>query len=317
LRKLFFLIAFLILSYLSLFTGVGSVSVIDILHDAPQAKLLLFATRIPRTISLLLSGGILSVSGLLMQNLVQNKFVAPDTMGTMDSARLGMLVVMLVFPSAPLLAKSSIAFVFALLGTLIFLSLVRFLPQENKITIALIGVMFSNILGAVVNFFAYQFQVTQNISSWLQGNFALVMRGGYELLYIAIPVFLLIYWFSKQFMLVSLGSDFAESLGLNYERMRLIGIVLVAISSALVLVLVGNIPFLGIIIPNLISLKYGDYMPNTLAITAGFGSLFLMFCDILSRTVIAPYEIPVSVTVGIIGSILFIWILFHETRSKN
>lgn len=307
---LFVLLLLLIVS--SIFVGVKDISLTQLFQWDSQQQLVLLTTRLPRTISLVIAGSTISISGLIMQHLTQNKFVSPSTAGTMDSARLGILVVMILFPSAPLLFRSFIAFLFAFGGTLIFIYLTRFLPAKNQVMIPLIGVMFGNIIGSVATFFAYQFQLVQNMSSWLQGNFSTVMKGNYELLYLTIPLLIITYLFAYRFTVVGMGEDMATNLGLNYQRIQLFGLGIVALSSAVVLIMVGNIPFLGVIVPNVVSMRYGDHMKNTLAITAVGGSIFLLACDVLARIVIAPYEVPVSVVVGVLGSFIFIALLMRR-----
>lgn len=309
-----FLLLFL-LTLLSLFVGVKDLSFVNLFVGNSEEKLVFFATRIPRTISLLLAGSTLSICGLIMQHLTQNKFVSPTTAGTMDSARLGILVVMLFLPNAPLSVRSLVAFLFAFIGTMVFLALTKLLPARNQLMLPLIGVMFGNIIGSIATFFAYQFQLVQNMSSWLQGNFSTVMKGSYELLYLTIPLFVVIYLFAYQFTIVGFGEDLATNLGVNYRWMQIFGVGLVALASAVVLIMVGSIPFLGVVIPNLVSLIYGDNIKNTLSITAISGSLFLVSCDIIARVIIAPYEVPVSVVVGVLGSILFVILLTRRTNA--
>lgn len=311
-KKIGLFVLLLLLIVLSIFVGVKDISLTQLFQWDSQQQLVLLTTRLPRTISLVIAGSTISISGLIMQHLTQNKFVSPSTAGTMDSARLGILVVMILFPTAPLLFRSFIAFLFAFGGTLIFIYLTRFLPAKNQVMIPLIGVMFGNIIGSVATFFAYQFQLVQNMSSWLQGNFSTVMKGNYELLYLTIPLLIVTYLFAYRFTVVGMGEDMATNLGLNYQRIQLFGLGIVALSSAVVLIMVGNIPFLGVIVPNLVSMRYGDHMKNTLAITAVGGSIFLLACDILARIVIAPYEVPVSVVVGVLGSFIFIALLMRR-----
>lgn len=249
-----------------------------------------------------------------MQNMMQNKFVSPNTTGTMDSAKLGIVFVMIFLPNAPLLLRTTAAFGFAFLGTCLFLLLSRYLPSQNTILIPLVGIMFGNIVGSIATFFAYQYQLLQNMASWLQGNFSVVMRGNYELLYLSIPLFILIYCFAYHFTIMATGQEMATNLGISYQKMRLFGIGIIALSSSIVLVSVGNIPFLGMIVPNLVTLKFGDQMKKNLSFTAYFGTSFLLLCDMIGRIVIAPYEISVSLVVGILGSICFIGLLLKESR---
>lgn len=311
-KKIGLFIFLLLLAVLSIFVGVKDISLTEILHGDYQQQLVLLTTRVPRTVSLVIAGSTISVSGLIMQHLTQNKFVSPSTAGTMDSARLGILVVMLFFPTAPLLFRSFVAFLFALGGTMIFIYITRFLPAKNQVMIPLVGVMFGNIVGSIATFFAYQFQLVQNMSSWLQGNFSTVMKGSYELLYLTVPLLVIIYLFAYQFTVAGMGEDLAVNLGMNYRRIQMLGLSIVALASAVVLIMVGSIPFLGVIVPNLVSMRYGDHMKNTLPITAMAGGIFLLICDILARVVIAPYEIPVSVVVGVLGSLIFIALLMRR-----
>ncbi|WP_086348619.1 ABC transporter permease [Candidatus Enterococcus clewellii] len=311
-KKIGLFLFLLLLAFISIFVGVKDISFTQLFQWNSEQQLVLLTTRVPRTVSLMIAGSTISISGLIMQHLTQNKFVSPGTAGTMDSARLGILVVMIFFPTAPLLFRSFIAFLFALAGTLIFLSLTRFLPAKNQVMVPLIGVMFGNIIGSIATFFAYQFQLVQNMSSWLQGNFSTVMKGSYELLYLTLPLLALIYLFAYRFTIAGMGEDLATNVGLNYRRTQFLGLSIVALSSAVVLIMVGSIPFLGVIVPNLVAMYYGDHMKNTLSVTAIGGSVFLLICDILARVVIAPYEIPVSVVVGVLGSVIFIALLLRR-----
>ena len=179
----------------------------------------------------------------------------------------------------------------------------------------LTGVMFGNIIGAIATFLAYQFQFVQNVSSWLQGNFATVMEGSYELIYVTNPVFILLYFLGYQITIAGLGSELSTNLGLNHQRLQWIVFALVALGSSSVLLMVGAIPFLGVVVPNLVSLFYGDHFKNTMGLTAIFGAIFLLVCDIIARVLIAPYEIPVSVVVGVIGGALFLFLLMRRRQA--
>lgn len=301
-------------SGLSLFVGVQSISITHLFQFSDLEQLVFWNTRIPRTASLIIAGATSSVCGLIMQHLTQNKFVSPTTAGTMDSARLGMLVAMLFFPASSILTRSFIAFIFAFLGTYLFIQLIKKISGKNQIMIPLVGVMFGNIIGSVVTFFAYQFQLIQNMTSWLQGNFATVTKGDYELIYVSVPILIICYFFAYKFTIVGMGEDIAVNVGLNYERTQMLGLLLVAVASSVTLVTIGGLPFLGVIIPNIVSQFYGDQMKQTLWITAVSGSLFLVMCDILSRVIRQPYEVPVSLIVGVIGSIIFIVLLVKGAK---
>ncbi|MCJ1995367.1 iron chelate uptake ABC transporter family permease subunit [Lactococcus piscium] len=315
-KKLVFISFFLLLIISSIFIGLVDVPPFDISTWTSRQHLVLLASRLPRTISLLIAGASVSVSGLVMQNLMQNKFVSPNTVGTMDSAKLGIVFVMIFLPNATSLTKMSMAFVFALLGTSLFLLMSRYIMSKSSIMLPLVGIMFGNIIGSIANFFAFKYQLVQNVTSWLQGNFSIVMRGSYELLYLSIPLFILIYLFAYQFTIIAAGQEMSTNLGISYQKMRLFGVGIIALTSSIVLVSVGNIPFLGIIVPNLVTLKFGDQMKKNLPLTAYFGAAFLIICDIIGRTIISPYEISASLIVGVLGSVCFIALLLKEGRRQ-
>ncbi|MFQ3564189.1 ABC transporter permease [Lactococcus paracarnosus] len=315
-KKLVFISFFLLLIISSIFIGLVNVPPFDISTWTSRQHLVLLASRLPRTISLLIAGASVSVSGHVMQNLMQNKFVSPNTVGTMDSAKLGIVFVMIFLPNATSLTKMSMAFVFALLGTSLFLLMSRYIMSKSSIMLPLVGIMFGNIIGSIANFFAFKYQLVQNVTSWLQGNFSIVMRGSYELLYLSIPLFILIYLFAYQFTIIAAGQEMSTNLGISYQKMRLFGIGIIALTSSIVLVSVGNIPFLGIIVPNLVTLKFGDQMKKNLPLTAYFGAAFLIICDIIGRTIISPYEISASLIVGVLGSVCFIALLLKEGRRQ-
>ncbi|HPZ62053.1 MAG TPA: iron chelate uptake ABC transporter family permease subunit [Halanaerobiales bacterium] len=311
-KKSYLLVILILLSLLSLFIGVRKVSFLDVLKLENAAIRTMVLSRIPRLISLILAGMGMSISGLIMQQLSQNKFVSPTTAGTIDSAQLGILFSLIIFPAASPLVKMLLSFFFALTGSFLFMFILRKIKLKNTVIIPLIGIMMASIIGSISNFFAYRYNLVQSLSSWMQGNFSMVIKGRYELLYISVPLVILAYFYTNQFTIAGMGEDFAFNLGLNYKTIVNMGISIVALISSLVVITVGRIPFLGLIIPNLISIYYGDNLRKNIIPTALAGAVFLLFSDILSRIIIYPYEIPISLTVGILGSIIFLYLLFRR-----
>ncbi|MFC0477654.1 ABC transporter permease [Robertmurraya beringensis] len=311
-KKRYLLLALLILSVLSLFVGVSSISPRMLLDFQSEETEIFLISRVPRLIAILLAGAGMSIAGLIMQQLSRNKFVSPTTAGTLDATRLGILVSMLFFANATMLQKMGIAFAFALAGTFLFMQILDRIKFKDAIFIPLVGLMFGNILSSVATFFAYRADVIQNMSAWLQGDFSMIMKGRYELLYISIPVLLVAYLYANRFTVAGMGEDFSKNLGLAYKRVVNIGLVLVALITVTVVLTVGVIPFLGLIIPNIISIIKGDHLQKTLPHTALLGANFLLVTDILGRVIIYPYEISISLMVGVIGSGIFLFLLFRR-----
>lgn len=314
-QRRYLLLLLAVLSITSLLIGVSSVSISGLLQfDAEQWQILLIS-RIPRLVSILIAGAGLSICGLIMQQLSRNRFVSPTTAGTMDCARLGVLLAILCFPDASMLLKSAIAIIAAFAGSLLFMILLSKLKFTDVIFVPLVGIMFGNIISSMTAFIAYQQDLLQNLSAWLQGDFSLIMSGRYEMLYISIPTILFAYIYAQRFSIIGMGEEFATNLGLNYKQVLYLGLAIVSIVSSIVIVTVGVIPFLGLIIPNIVALYLGDNLRNTLSHTALLGAIFVLFCDILGRIVIYPYEISINAVVGVFGSAIFLYLLFKRYRN--
>ncbi|HGD2697095.1 TPA: ABC transporter permease [Streptococcus agalactiae] len=305
-----------ILSLTSLFVGVKSIPLEQITHlDQSQVDIFL-TSRLPRTISILISGASLSVCGLLMQQLTQNKFVSPTTSGTMDWAKLGVVVTLIFFKNTSIFIQLCIASGFAILGSLLFVTILKMITFKDNIFIPLIGLMLGQIVAAATVFLGTHFQVLQSVNSWIQGNFSIMTSHRYEILYLALPCLFLVYFFAHQFTIVGLGESFAKNLGVAYEKMIYFGLVLVSIMTSLVIIIVGALPFLGLIVPNLISITKGDHMSSTILETSLLGACIVMICDLFGRLVIFPYEVSIGVTLGVLGSAFFlISIIRNEGKS--
>src|SRR5690554_302567 len=308
------IITAIILSIVSLFIGAKNISFEQLIHGGEMEMLVLLLSRVPRLISILVTGMALSISGLIMQQITRNKFVSPSTAATMDSARFGIMFSMILLPGLHVMGKMAIAFVFALLGTFLFMYILKKIKVKNVVIIPLVGIMLGNLIDSITTFIAYRFDLIQNINSWLQGSFSMVTKGRYEIIYITIPLAVLAYVFANKFTIAGMGEDFSRNLGLNYNLVVNIGLTIVALISSAVLVTIGSIPFIGLIIPNIVSMIRGDNLRNSLGTTALLGAVFLLFSDILGRLLIYPYEISISLTVGVLGSIIFIYLIFKGVK---
>jgi iron complex transport system permease protein len=308
----YLVITLIVLSLLSLFVGVSNISPLDLLDVQSEETQIFLISRVPRLAAILLAGAGMSIAGLIMQSLSRNKFVSPTTAGTLDATRLGILVSMMLFVNASTLEKMIFAFVFALAGTLLFMQILDRIKFKDAVFIPLVGLMFGNILSSVTTFFAYKANVIQNMAAWLQGDFSLMMKGRYELLYISVPIIFLAYLYANRFTVAGMGEDFSKNLGVSYRKIVNTGLILVALITVSVVLTVGMIPFLGLIIPNIVSIFKGDHLQKTLPHTALLGAIFLLICDIMGRVLIFPYEIPISLMVGVIGSAIFLYLLFRR-----
>lgn len=310
---LLLLIAILVLAWLSLFTGVKQISFSALFNDADQ--LLVFTiSRIPRTLALILSGAGLSIAGLIMQRISQNKFVSPTTSGGLEAAKMGILFGLILLPGTSLGLKMCFALLFTFLANLLFLAIIKQVKHKGSVYIPLIGIMFGNILAAVSTFFAYKHEIVQNTQEWLLGDFSAVLVGQYEAIYLILPAVVLAYLYADRLTIAGMGEHFAQSLGLSYGTVVNVGLFVVALVVGSTVVTVGTIPFVGLVIPNLVSLIAGDNLKRTLPFSAGAGAVFLLICDIIGRIIIAPYEIPIGMTVGLIGGIVFLILILKRRK---
>ena len=311
LKRRYLAVLLILLSIISLFIGVRELNIENILALDDEHIQTLFLSRIPRLISIIVAGMGMSIAGLIMQQISRNKFVSPTTAATVDSAKMGLLVSLIFVSGASTIKKMLISFVFAIGGTMLFMEILKRIKIKNVVFIPLVGIMLGNIIDSITTFLGYRFDLIQNISTWLQGDFSMIIKGRYELLYISIPLMIVAFLYANMFTVAGMGEDFSVSLGLNFNRIVNIGVGIVALISAIVTITIGRIPFLGLIIPNIVTIFYGDNMKKNIAPTALFGALFLLACDILGRIIIYPYEISISLTVGVIGSIVFIYLLMR------
>lgn len=311
-RTLILTLVLLVCAVVSLFVGVADISVADIFHWNAEKLALISISRIPRTASLILAGVGMSISGVIMQQMTQNKFVAPTTAGTLEAAKMGLLIFLIFIPTAGSAIKMILAFLFTFIASLIFLAIVRKIRYRNVVFVPLVGLMFGGIIGSISTFFAVRLNIVQDTNAWMMGDFSGILQGRYELIYLSLPAILITYLYANKFTVVGMGEDFSRNLGLNYTAIMNIGLFCVSLTVSAVVITAGAIPFLGLIVPNVVSLLFGDNLKKTLPLVALSGAIFLLLCDIAGRVVIYPYEVPIGVTVSIIGAIIFLILIIRK-----
>lgn len=303
-----------VLAVISLFIGVSDVSLHTLFGKAStdRATEVLLISRIPRTLAIILAGMSMAVAGMIMQMLTRNRFVEPSTAGTVKSASLGILLVILFAPETPVFGKMLVASVSALAGTALFLRILRSIPLRSVLVVPLVGIMLGGVINAITTFIAYRFDLLQSLNSWTTGDFSGVLRGRYELLWIAFALTVVAYVAADRFTVAGLGEDFTTNLGLNYRRVVTLGLVIVSMVSASVVVTVGMIPFLGLIVPNVVSMFIGDNMRRAVPWVALLGAGLVLACDIVGRLIRFPYEIPIGTMMGVVGSAIFLYLLLRR-----
>lgn len=274
--------------------------------------LVLMESRLPRTLAVLLSGAALAVAGVVIQSLVRNRLVGPDTAGTGESAALGLLGVTLIAPAAPIWVKMVAASLAAMAGTALFLAIIRRLPVREVMLVPIAGLILSGIIGSVVTWIAWEADLLQFVGTWLMsGEFSGVIAGRYELLWVAGAAAALAWFAADRFAILSLGDQVATGLGLSSRGVMRLGMVVVSVVSAMVVTTVGMIPFVGLVVPNIVARVMGDNLRASIPVVAAGGAGLLLACDLIGRSVRHPYEIPVGTILGIVGSMIFLWLLYR------
>ncbi len=271
-------------------------------------------TRVPRTIGLILSGASMAVVGLIMQLMTQNRFVEPSTTGTIEWAGLGLILTYVVVPQPSLMLRMIVAIVFSLIGTLIFFAFLQRVALKSSLVVPIVGLMLGAVVGAVSTFVALQTDMLQSLGIWFAGSFTGVTKGRYELLWIVALMTIIVYFIADRFTVAGLGQEIATSVGLNYRAVVLTGILIVAVVTGVVSVVVGSLPFLGLVVPNIVSMFRGDNLRSNLPWVMLVGIVVITLTDIIGRTIIMPFEIPVSMILGVLGATVFVYLIVKRGR---
>lgn len=295
---------FLILCVISLLIGAQDMS-----------WLTLTASRFPRLAALVLTGVGLSVCGVILQHIVRNKFVEPATSGGLDAAKLGILVALTMIPTSSNLVRMIFALFFCFASSLIFVGMVSRIRLKSTVLIPVIGLMYGGVLSAIAEYYAYHNNILQSMQGWMLGDFSKIVQGNYEIIYLILPIVILTYLYAQRFTMLGMGEGIAKSLGLNYTATVVLGLILVAVTVASTVITVGAIPFVGLVIPNLVAMHYGDNLGRTLPLVALGGASLLLICDIIGRLLIHPFEVPIGLTAGSIGGVLFFILILWRNRT--
>lgn len=305
---------FALLSIASVLIGANGLGVRWLFDPSREALLVLTASRLPRLAALVLTGAGLAISGVILQQILRNRFAEPATTGGMEAAKLGILVALTLLPASGPLIRMGFAMLFCLAASLIFIAILNRIRFRDAVLVPVIGLMFGAVLSALAEFYAFSRNILQSMQGWMMGDFSRIVQGNYELIYLVLPVVALTYAFARRFTVLAMGQDMAESLGLSYRGMVALGLVLVSATVAATVITAGSVPFVGLVVPNLVTLWRGDNLQRTLPVVALAGGSLLLFCDILGRLVIYPYEVPLGLTVGGIGGAIFLLLILRGPK---
>src|SRR5690606_6887773 len=216
-------------------------------------------------------------------------------------------------PNSSVFFKILIASLFALAGTALLLLILRRIPLRSPLIVPLLGIMLGGVIAAFTTFLAYRYNLLQSLASWTTGDFSRVLRGRYELLWVSGALTAVAYFAADRFTVAGMGESFTKNLGIDYRKVMVLGLVIVSLVTAVNVVTVGAVPFIGLVVPNVVSLLVGDNVRRAIPWIAVFGAGFVLACDLLGRTLRYPYEVPVGTVIGVVGAALFLFLLFRRS----
>ena len=303
-KRIVIIVLFIIFTILSLLIGAYEGMTLEALFAGDErARLIFIYSRIPRTMAVILSAAGLSVAGLVMQAISRNKFMSPSTAGTTDAAALGLLISFVFLGDQTVAVQTIFSFVFALIGTFIFVLVISNLKIRETVYIPLLGMMYGGVISALASVIAFRFEAVQFSNMINLGSFARL--GGFWGVYLVIVPLIIAVLFATKFSIIGLGEEFAKNLGVNYNHVVMTGLVIVSLISASTFVTIGPLPFIGLIIPNMATSFYGDNLKKSIYDLMLFGAVFVLICDIISRLIIFPFEMNVSLTISLVGGAIF------------
>lgn len=303
------------LTTVSVLVGAADVPLSDLVAGRLTANqwVVLLDSRLPRTAAALLAGASMALCGQIMQVLTANRFVEPTTTGTTQSAGLGLVLAMVLAPGLPVMGRMLVATLAALAGTALFLGVISLVRTRGVLMVPLVGMMLAGVIDSVAALVAMNTDLMQMLGTWMTGDLSAVIAGRYELLWI-VGVPCVVAWLAAdRFTIAGLGSDVTTNLGLSHARIMALGMGVVSVVSAVVVVTVGALPFLGLVVPNLVRLLLGDDTRRTVGWVACCGAAMVVGCDVLGRVLPALTngllgrgfhgvgEVPVGTVMGIVG----------------
>lgn len=317
------LILLIILIFISLAVGSSSIKVSEIIENIFYGKEsetvweIIRYVRIPRTIAAILAGCGLAISGLILQSLLNNALASPTIIGVNSGAGLFTALATVFFP-ANINIMPMAAFSGAFLATIIVYLVAR-KTGASRITIILAGTAISSFLGAMTDTVLILFpNLAIDRTSFVIGGLSGVTMDRLKIPGLIILISLIVvFMFSYDLNVLSLGDETGRSLGLNVNIYRFLFIILSSLLAGSVISFAGLLGFIGLIVPHICRIIVGYDNRILIPTCALLGSSFALFCDILARTLFAPYEVPVGIIMSFLGSPFFLYLLLKQRRRRN
>ncbi|OWR31518.1 ferrichrome ABC transporter permease [Saccharibacillus sp. O23] len=276
-------------------------------------------SRMTRAVGALLIGAFLAMSGAIMQGMTRNYLASPSIMGVSDGSVMAVTLSMILLPATSNMGTIAFSLIGSAVGAGIVFGLAWLLPNgTSPVRMAILGTIIGTFLGGVAEAAAMYFQVSQSISFWYnarldQMNPAMIKLA---LPFAAVGIVLAL-CLSRSVTVLSMGDDIAAGLGQRTGLVKGLSMLCVVILTGISVALAGKIAFVGLLVPHIVRFFVGTDYRSIIPFSALVGGLFLVFCDILSRFVNAPYETPIGVVTSLLGVPFFLYLIKRKGGRAN
>jgi iron complex transport system permease protein len=312
-----FKILLIILIILSLFTIISAPLIGSTDISFSELMNIIFNIRLPRVIFAFLVGFSLALVGTIFQALLRNDLATPYTLGVSSGGAFGAVLAIKSGILISLLGFSSVT-IFSVMGSFLTITIIYLIARSkmgiSTLTLVLTGVTINLFFSALILFIHYlaDFSETYLMIRWLMGGLQ-ITRWNYSLILLPVSFITFGYFYlqAHAFNIISAGHEIALSKGVDVFRLQKISFVLASVLIGIIVAFAGPIGFIGLIIPHLLRLLIGADHRKLILAAPVFGGTFLVWCDTLARTIIAPAELPVGIITSLLGGPFFIWLLIR------
>ncbi|AWB43799.1 iron ABC transporter [Paenibacillus sp. CAA11] len=324
--KLFIsLVLFVIMFTLSIILGAKNVSLTDIwtAMTNPGATggdiSVIRELRLPREVGGILVGSALAIAGAIMQGLTRNPLADPGLLGLTSGANAALAVTFAFIPAVGYFGTMVACFIGAAVGVMLVFGIAALRRQNlSPLRMVLAGSAVSALLAALADGISLQFKISKNVSMWTSGGLIGTTWGQIEAIAPIIVISLLAsILLSRQLTILSLNEGTAVGLGLKTTQVKIVLYVLITLLAGAAVALVGNLAFIGLMIPHLVRVFAGTDYRTILPLSAIHGATFMVFADTLGRMINAPFEVPVAAVVAVLGLPFFLFIVRKGVRSLS
>ncbi|MDE5168989.1 FecCD family ABC transporter permease [Paenibacillus larvae] len=280
---------------------------------------IIMQSRLPRAVGALLIGALLAISGAIMQGMTRNYLASPSIMGVSDGSAFAVTICMIMMPNSTSMGLILYSFIGSALSIVIVFGLAFLLPGGfSPVRMAILGTIIGTFLSSLSAALAMYFQISQNVSFWYNAR---LHQMDPALIKLAIPFAVIgiaiAIWISKSITILSLGEEVAVSLGQKTMIIKLLSTLSVVILTGISVALAGKIGFVGLIIPHISRFLAGMDYKKIIPCAGVLGGIFLALCDVLSRFLNYPYEMPIGVVTAIIGVPFFLYLIRVKGGGKH